>query len=842
MPHRIPVLAALLTSLAAGLAVRGEEPAMGRGRPLAFIENRGQWPPEARFQAALGGVLARVEEGGISLLLRGPPDGRGRGASCAGWASLRFAFEGACKPAVEGQDELRTTYNFFVGERSRWRPRVPAYRRIVLGELYAGVDLVLREGAAGGLPALEYDLVLEPGARLDEVAVRCEGALGLALDADGSLLIATELGLLRQPPPPSWEELPGGRRAPVYCRYRLIDGERFGFEALGRDDGLLLVIDPVFEWAYFLGGAAHDWFNDLALSPDGVLVALGETASLEFPEVTGEFVSEPHGGPDVLLARIDPESGAVLSMTFLGGGWADGGVALAFDAGGNIVLGGYTSSEDFPVTDDSTYHGFSGNLQTIDAFVARLSRDGHELQLSTLIGGAGEEAVTGVAVESSGDIVASGYTSSTDLAATPGAFQERHRGGLYDAFVARLASSSANAAPRGRLLYLTYLGGSGDENWPDVPGRDFFPSRLFSGAIAVEAEGEVIVVGHTRSANFPVTPGAFDTIFAPASDVYLSRMRLDPGLPPEAQLRYSTFLGGHGRGAGAEGEAPARLVKAPAEGYWIGGWTDAPDFPTTPGAFARSASVANDGFLALLVPDAALPPADQLVYSTYLRGSGGDLILGLQVGASGVVTAGGLTNSPDFPRTPGAFPLDSNRSQADAFLLQLRPDPALPPAEQLLYSNLFGGSGWDQVDQIVLLPSGKVAVSISTPSLQLPAALPGVYGHGGVDAFLALLPLPCHDCPPEEEPAGFLRGDANGDLVLDISDAIAALLFLFAGGSGISCPDALDGNDDGQVDISDPIYALAFLFLGGPPPPPPFPACGPDPTEDNVGCENPPCR
>lgn len=85
----------------------------------------------------------------------------------------------------------------------------------------------------------------------------------------------------------------------------------------------------------------------------------------------------------------------------------------------------------------------------------------------------------------------------------------------------------------------------------------------------------------------------------------------------------------------------------------------------------------------------------------------------------------------------------------------------------------------------------------------------------------------------------FRRGDANGDGVFDISDAVFTLAALFQPGSGpFGCPDAADGNDDGAVDITDAVFALAQLFSPAPPPPlPPGPTdCGPDPTADAIDC------
>jgi formylglycine-generating enzyme required for sulfatase activity/DNA-binding beta-propeller fold protein YncE len=69
--------------------------------------------------------------------------------------------------------------------------------------------------------------------------------------------------------------------------------------------------------------------------------------------------------------------------------------------------------------------------------------------------------------------------------------------------------------------------------------------------------------------------------------------------------------------------------------------------------------------------------------------------------------------------------------------------------------------------------------------------------------------------------APFKRGDANSDEVVDLSDMLFILGFLFTGGREPDCKDRADLNDDGVIEISDPIYGLGFLFLGTAQPPPP---------------------
>lgn len=90
------------------------------------------------------------------------------------------------------------------------------------------------------------------------------------------------------------------------------------------------------------------------------------------------------------------------------------------------------------------------------------------------------------------------------------------------------------------------------------------------------------------------------------------------------------------------------------------------------------------------------------------------------------------------------------------------------------------------------------------------------------------------------EGAPYLRGDANGDGSVDISDGITTLTALFAGGRLPECLAALDANDDGRVDVADPIFLFQYLFAGGESPPPPFPDCG---EGARLPCpEHPACR
>ncbi len=83
----------------------------------------------------------------------------------------------------------------------------------------------------------------------------------------------------------------------------------------------------------------------------------------------------------------------------------------------------------------------------------------------------------------------------------------------------------------------------------------------------------------------------------------------------------------------------------------------------------------------------------------------------------------------------------------------------------------------------------------------------------------------------------FIRGDANYDQKVDLTDSIFINNYLYKGGPQPYCIDAADANDDGKVDLSDGVYLNNYLYLGtGNPPPLPYPNAGIDPTPDTLTC------
>ena len=198
------------------------------------------------------------------------------------------------------------------------------------------------------------------------------------------------------------------------------------------------------------------------------------------------------------VAHLSADLSSLLYASYLSGGnggpttCAEYGHGLAFDAAGNVYVGGSTSSLAFPTTAgtvqpvspaNSGFDGYSG-------FVTKLKPDGSAILWSTYLGGdRGRTYMSGLTADSSGGIWAyAGSAGGSNFPISADALQKTHGGGTFDASFTRLDAAS------GAMLYSTFMGGPGDDS---------------ANAFAVDATGNAYVAGATNSTNFPTTADAF---------------------------------------------------------------------------------------------------------------------------------------------------------------------------------------------------------------------------------------------------------------------------------------------------------------------------------------------
>ena len=239
------------------------------------------------------------------------------------------------------------------------------------------------------------------------------------------------------------------------------------------------------------------------------------------------------------------------------------------------------------------------------------------------------------------------------------------------------------------------LGGSGEEaTWSFTPG-----------ALEVDAQGRVHVVGDTVSNDFPVTPDAADPTFTIEvgnlqADAFYARLNAD------GSLGYSTYIGGTRREA-----ATGVDVDAAGNAYVVGKTasnTTTEGFVITPNAYRTTRSGGDDLFVQRYSPTGAL------VYSTYFGGSQGDMTNKADIVANGdgKVTFGSDTVTGDVPVLNGFAPRLG--SSTDGFVSQI--DTDLTGAAGLLYSTYISGSGTDHVYALDIDANGFVYVGGKTRS------------------------------------------------------------------------------------------------------------------------------
>jgi Beta-propeller repeat len=680
--------------------------------PVRFEPNRGQWDPGVRFMArGRGHGLALTDHGATLALVRTRGGGIRRAPPAFEQATVTMRLSGARAVAPVGLERLPGTSSYFIGrDPARWASGVEGFARARYGQPAPGIDLVFY-GAPEG--RLEYDLVLAPGVEPATVGLVFEGAESLRIEGGDAVVALPGGGQLRQPPPVAYQD-DGARRTLVQARYLRRGDGTLGFQVGPYDRRRALVIDPALVYSTYLGGSSSDAAFGVAADAAGNAYVTGYTASANFP-VTGAGL--PHAGNvDLFISKVSP-SGALLYSTYLGGSGEEVGLGIAVDATGSAYVTGYTGSSDFPVVSAFQATRAGG----ADVFVAKVNPAGSALVYSTYLGGVADDLGQGIAVDAAGRAYVTGQTFSSGFprsAPLQGTF-----GGERDAFVTKLASAG-NA-----LLYSTFLGGSFDD---------------FGQAIAVDGSGNAYVGGYTFSPDFPTAAALKPTGAAGFfADAFVSKIN-GAGLT----LVYSTYLGGS-----ADDQAYGLAIDASGS-VTIAGYTSSTDFPTVSAVRSSFQGGNTDGFVSTLNP-----AGSALVHSTYLGGSGDDLIYAVASGG-GRTHVTGYTTSPDFPLTHDPVQAAPGGGY-DAFAASLVPGT-------LAMSTYLGGSGTDYglataASGLSFFVVGQTdSVNFRTVSAMQPA--PG----GGDDAFVARFVLDA------QVPAS----DGRGALVLTAALALVGAILL----------------------------------------------------------------
>lgn len=218
--------------------------------------------------------------------------------------------------------------------------------------------------------------------------------------------------------------------------------------------------------------------------------------------------------------------------------------------------------------------------------------------------------------------------------------------------------------------------------------------------IAIDENGSAVVTGITRSPDFP-TVNPLQSRHAGGGDVFVAKLD-----STGASLTYSTFIGG------SDDDTPLGIANSVNGEITIGGSTHSSDFPTKDAIQLAYGGGLRDGFVCKLNPGGA-----ELVFSTFLGGSGEDNLSGLAVDQAGNPHISGWTLSNDFP-TLNAFQ-GNLAGTSDGFITKLSGD-----GRQMEFSTYLGGSEGEQITDLTLDSSYRICIVGSTGSLDFPLQNP----------------------------------------------------------------------------------------------------------------------
>ncbi len=286
---------------------------------------------------------------------------------------------------------------------------------------------------------------------------------------------------------------------------------------------------------------------------------------------------------------------------------------------------------------------------------------------STFLGGAGEDTANSMVADSTGKLYVAGTTTSASTFPESAPATTGPGGGATDFFIAKIDPTASGA---NSLIYLAFLGGSGNES---------------GGMIAVDSSSRVAITGTTTSADFPVTDGSTRT--SGPNDITVTELA-----PTGASLVYSTLFGGSGS---ESTQNPGGIALDQAGEIFIASDTTSTDLPVTTGAFqAANSGGISDGFLAVFVP-LAVAPAPHIKYCTYFGINAQVGIGGVAIDAASNAYIAGFTSNPGttFPTLNG-YQTTYAGDPFDAFVIKIRPSGT--GASDLAYGTFLGGAGLDQ--------------------------------------------------------------------------------------------------------------------------------------------------
>lgn len=565
---------------------------------LVFKENKGQWDKQALFETELQNGSIYLSRDSFTFIMADTGDMNRVRRGHHPWmyrANLdltvhlhifRQVFENANAAAVSGSNQLREYYNYFLGnDRSKWAGGVHGFFNVTYPNLYHNIDL---EVSSQGVN-MKYDFVVKKGGNAADIKLRYVGTEGVAIDREGDLELKTSIGDVVDSKPYAYQYVNGEKQA-INCIYRQKGDEVWFDFPDGYDKTADLVIDPTLIFSTYSGSDADNFGYSATYDNAGNAYAAGSVFEFngKYPTTPGAFQTSWAGGvgfglneydgtgTDIAVTKYDSMGRTRIYSTYLGGDHDELPHSLIVNSNNELFVLGSTASDNFPVTANAFDVTFNGGVDM------------------GVFNGIGVHYKTG------SDIIITHFN----------------------------ADGTA-------LIGSTYVGGSDNDGltYPEYVGLNYNYADDVRGEIALDANGNVYVASTTRSKNFPVTAGAYQTsLNGDSSDAVVFKM--DGGL---SHMIWSTYLGG------TDNDAAYSIDFDPSGNLFIGGGTISTDFPATAGVIQNhNAGGRADGFIAHLSQN-----GNTLLGATYWGSTAYDQVYFVRADKTGHVYAFGQTEATD---------------------------------------------------------------------------------------------------------------------------------------------------------------------------------------------------
>ena len=664
--------------------------------PLSFEANEGQTAGVVQYLARGAGYTLFLTPGEMVLSLHAsrPGDRIRPGAHSASlpvkserWSSaVHIQLVGSNKDAkVSGVDRLPGNSNYFSGsDPAKWHPDIPTYAKVRYENVYRGIDLVYYGDQEG---RLEHDFVVKPGADPEQISLAIDEKSEPLIEHNGTLRLRRDSGDVHLNPPVVYQTVNGEKKS-IAAEYAVGADRRIRFHLGGYDAHYRLVIDPVLVYTALFGGSNDDGLRGLAIDTSGNVFVAGCTSSTDFP------LADPFQGflsPDsAFVSKINASGTALVYSTYLGGGTTCAG-SIAVDALGRAYVSGSTYSSDFPVK--NAYQ--AKNAGDSSAFVTVLSPEGNALEWSTYFGGSSNSGAQSAAIDASGNIYVAGNSLYGDIP-------------LLHSYLPKGAGSPwiAKFDRNGVLQYSSIVAGGVND-----------ATLVF--AVAVDETGAAYMTGLAALPLITTSPGAFRST---CSNFYYGCGWVGKISPAGDGLVYTTYMG-------SPGQSHALAVDSDHNAY-VGGFCT-PGLPVWSSGFQRSfGGGIYDGCVAKFNATGS-----NLIWSTYLGGSGDDYVWALALDQHRTVYVAGRTCSPNFPLQAPIQGWDTNAS----------------PGECQFFLTTLSGS-------LSSIPYYSTYLGTATPNYGIEEGI-GIAVDGLLNVYLGGT-SPASNMPPT--PGAFSAGSSNG--------------------------------------------------------------------------------